>query len=154
MPARLSKWDYRFLDLAKHIGTWSKDPSTQVGAVIADTRHRIISMGFNGFPQGVDDTQERLQDRETKLMLTQHAEVNALAFASRQVDGCTAYVWPFPPCTQCAGALIQAGITRIVAPEVDEKAHRWGDHFALAREMYQEAGVVVDWCSGKSRQDV
>ena len=55
----LTKWDNRFLELAKLIGSWSKDPSTQVGAVIVDNNNRILSIGFKGFPKGVEDSEKR-----------------------------------------------------------------------------------------------
>ena len=62
----LRDWDTRFLDLAEHISKWSKDPSTKVGAVIVDSYRRIVSTGYNGFPQGVMDSYDRLTDRDTK----------------------------------------------------------------------------------------
>jgi dCMP deaminase len=142
---RLSKWDLRFLGLAKHIGSWSKDPSTKVGCVIADSRNRLVGTGFNGFPHGVKDLPERLEDRDLKYKLVQHAERNAVAFSTNDISGCTAYVWPQPPCAQCAGALIQAGIKRIVAPDIPRDHERWGRDHELAFEMYAEAGVVVDF---------
>lgn len=132
------------LGLAEHIAGWSKDPSTGVGCVITDARHRILSVGFNGFPTGVKDTDERMNNRETKLMLTQHAERNAIAFAAHDLTGATAYVWPMPPCSQCGGALIQAGISRIVATEPSPAFARWGKDIELSMEMYREAGICVD----------
>ena len=76
------KWDTRFLGLAAHISAWSKDPSSQVGAVISDG-NRIVSLGYNGFAAGVEDRRERLDDRDCKLNLTIHAEENAMIFAKR-----------------------------------------------------------------------
>ena len=90
-PSAVAKWDTRFLSLAAHISGWSKDPSSQVGAVITDG-NRIVSLGYNGFAAGVHDTTERLVDRATKLNLTIHAEENAMNFAKRDLPGCTAYV--------------------------------------------------------------
>ena len=143
---RLDKWDHRMLGLAEHIAGWSKDPSTRVGCVLADSRHRVVSTGYNGLPQGVRDTLERLEDRALKLMLTLHAEENALLFATQKLDGCTCYVWPMPPCARCAGKLIQAGIARVVAPApTPEQTSRWSRDFDLAHQMYAEAGVVVDY---------
>ena len=60
------KWDKRFLELAEHVSTWSKDPSTQVGCVIANDDRRVVALGINGFPKGIEDSEERLNDRETK----------------------------------------------------------------------------------------
>jgi dCMP deaminase len=141
----MADWDKRFLDLARHIAGWSKDPSTQCGAVITAGK-RIVSLGFNGFPQGVRDTNERLEDRETKYRLVLHAEQNALSFANRELHGCTIYVYPMPPCSRCAAQIIQAGIKRIVTkrPGAD-KLERWHADFDLANEMYRETGVDLKY---------
>ena len=63
------KWDARFLDLAKHISDWSKDPSTKVGCVVVGEDREVRSTGFNGFPRGIEDTAARLNDRSQKLSL-------------------------------------------------------------------------------------
>ena len=137
-----TKWDKRFLDLAKLCGSWSKDPSTQVGAVIVDGNNRIVSIGFNGFPQGVEDSEERLVDRETKYDIIVHAEANALMFANKSVEGCTLYTWPFPPCSRCAGLIIQSGVTRVVS--VVHTGERWKKNFDLARQLFHEAGIILE----------
>lgn len=144
MQTNWSKWDRRFLGLARHHATFSKDPSTKVGCVIADHRNRIIGTGFNGFSAGIKDTPGRLNDRETKLKLTIHAERNALAFATRDVEGCTAYVWPIPPCSPCASALAQEYIGRVVAPDLTQEHIRWKADRDLSFEVYKEAGIIVD----------
>ncbi|WP_063370455.1 deoxycytidylate deaminase [Sedimenticola thiotaurini] len=134
------KWDTRFLGLAAHVSAWSKDPSSQVGAVITDG-NRIVSVGYNGFAAGVEDRTERLTDRNCKLNLTIHAEENAMIFAKRDLTGCTVYV-THPPCPRCASKLIQEEVGRIVciAPSEDFLS-RWADDLKLSQEMYQEAGV-------------
>lgn len=136
----LTKWDKRFLALAAHIAAWSLDPSTQAGAVIVDGK-RIVSVGYNGLPQGVTDTDERLQNRELKYRLVVHAEFNAILFANRSLRGCTLYTHPFMSCARCAGIVIQSGISRVVAPWSDNP--RWVEEFALSKEMFAEAGVEV-----------
>ncbi|MFI0456148.1 MAG: deoxycytidylate deaminase [Candidatus Thiodiazotropha endolucinida] len=138
----MTKWDTRFLGLAAYISAWSKDPSSQVGAVITDG-NRIISLGYNGFAAGVEDKQERLGDRDCKLNLTIHAEENAMIFAKRDLTGCTVYV-THPPCPRCASKLIQEEVGRIVyiAPSGDFLS-RWADDLNLSSEMYREAGVEV-----------
>ncbi|MEW7974528.1 MAG: dCMP deaminase family protein [Candidatus Thiodiazotropha endolucinida] len=138
----MTKWDTRFLGLAAYISAWSKDPSSQVGAVITDG-NRIISLGYNGFAAGVEDKQERLGDRDCKLNLTIHAEENAMIFAKRDLTGCTVYV-THPPCPRCASKLIQEEVGRIVyiAPSGDFLS-RWADDLKLSSEMYREAGVEV-----------
>lgn len=143
MPsAAQRKWDTRFLGLAAHISAWSKDPSSQVGAVITDGR-RIVSLGYNGFAAGVADTAERLTDRAQKLNLTIHAEENALIFAKRDLRGCTVYV-THPPCPRCAAKLIQDEVGRVVfiAPSEDFLS-RWADDLVLSQAMYREAGILV-----------
>lgn len=134
------RWDMRFLGLAAHISGWSKDPSSQVGAVITDG-NRIVSLGYNGFAAGVADSTGRLQDRQTKLELTIHAEENAMIFAKRDLRGCTVYV-THPPCPRCASKLIQEEISRVVAiaPSKDFLS-RWGDNMTLSQQMYSEASV-------------
>jgi dCMP deaminase len=142
----LDKWDIRFLVLAEHISGWSKDPSTQVGTVITHARSkRVISMGFNGFPAGVEDTAERLGDRATKYEMVVHAEQNALMFAGERAEGGTLYVHPLPPCARCAVMIIQAGIKRVVCDQPDFEHERWGEAAKIADTMFREAAVDVDY---------
>lgn len=136
------KWDLRFLELAKLVGSWSKDPSTQVGAVIVDENNRIVSVGYNGFPQGIIDD-ERLQNREIKYKVIVHGEINAILFANKSVHGCTLYTIPFEPCPRCAGLIIQSGIKRVVAP-INTNA-RWEEDFQISRKLFQEAGILINY---------
>jgi dCMP deaminase len=136
------KWDLRFIELAKLVGSWSKDPSTQVGAVIVDDNNRIVSVGYNGFPQGIMDN-ERLQDRDTKYKIVVHGEINAILFANKSVAGCTLYTIPFEPCPRCAGLIIQSGIKRVVAPKNTNA--RWEEDFKISRELFSEAKILVDY---------
>ncbi|MBI2674391.1 MAG: CMP deaminase [Candidatus Yanofskybacteria bacterium] len=141
MSPRTEKWDRRFLALAEFIAQWSKDPSTKTGAVIVDPENRIVSVGYNGFPQGVADLPERLNNRELKYKLTVHCERNALIFAHESVKGCRLYTWPFMSCSPCASMMIQAGIIEAVAPFSDNP--RWAEDFKLATEQFEEAGVKL-----------
>jgi dCMP deaminase len=142
--ASSAKWDRRFLRLAREIASWSKDPSTQVGAIIVDALRIPVALGYNGLPRGIADTQERLTDRSLKYSLIIHAELNALHNAGRSVRGCTLYTWPLMPCSSCAGHLIQAGIARVVAPIARDDLHRrWADSLHVARELLLEAGVEL-----------
>lgn len=135
-------WDDRFLALADHIASWSKDPSTKVGAVIVRPNRTIASVGYNGFPRGVNDDPERLNDRPTKYSMTVHAEANAILSADGRIDGCTLYVTPLHPCSNCASLIIQSGISKVVAGMPTDPAH-WADSFAKAKIMFDEAGVEV-----------
>ena len=139
------KWDRRFIDLALHISGWSKDPSTKVGCVVVGEDREIRSTGFNGFPRGIDDSMERLEDRELKYPLICHAEENAIMHAARigiSLKDCTAYV-TWPPCTRCARSLIQAGVVEVVYPEDIEIPDRWMEDFERSNSMMREAGVIT-----------
>ena len=140
-----SKWDLRFIGLAQHISTWSKDPSTKVGCVVVGEDREIRSTGFNGFPRGINDDEERLTDREKKYPLICHAEENAIMHAARigvSLKDSTAYV-TWPPCSRCARSLIQAGIREIVYPETGKIPERWIEDFTISDSMLNEAGVAV-----------
>lgn len=136
------KWDIRFLQMAKLIGSWSKDPSTKCGAVIVNEKV-MISSGFNGYPSRVLDCEH--DSRELKLSRTIHAEVNAILYAKRDLINCTLYVTPIPPCDRCATIIAQAGIKRVVIgiePELD--IARWQQFIDLAQDMFVEANIQVD----------
>jgi dCMP deaminase len=136
------KWIGRFLNMAALISTWSKDPSTQVGAIITDNQRRIVSMGYNGLPKEVIDHKERYEDREKKYKIIVHAEMNAMIFAQRSLKGCILYTWPFPPCAVCTGAIIQHGIDCVIAPEPNkELKKRWKEDLELSEQMLHEAHV-------------
>ena len=140
MTGKQKKWDLRFLEMAKLVAGWSKDPSTQTGAVISYPSNQIVSVGFNGFPSRIKDD-ERLNIREVKYQMMVHCEVNALLFAKGDIDGCTLYTWPFMSCSRCASVMIQAGISRHVAPVNDNE--RWKESFALSVKLFDEAGVQI-----------
>lgn len=136
-------WDKRFLDMAKLVAFWSKDPSTKCGSVITIDK-RVVSHGYNGFPKGVDDDPEIYANRDRKYKRVIHAEQNAILHARERLDNATCYVWPIPPCSTCAALLIQVGIKRIVAPEPSEEIlSRWGEGFVEAACMYADAGVEL-----------
>lgn len=141
----MNKWDDRFLALAEHVSHWSKDPSTQCGAVIVDKNNRIISLGYNGFPRGVEDQTSLLENREEKYPRTIHAEVNAILFANADLQGSTLYCYPLPPCAPCAAVIIQVGIQKVVSCQLlegDEK--RWEESIFRAMRMFHEAGVILN----------
>src|SRR4051812_10000824 len=116
---QVAKWQRRYLNIAKEVASWSKDPGTQVGAVAIGDKGQILSQGYNGFPRGVKDTQERLNTREMKLKFTIHAELNLVfnaSFSGVSLQGSTVYVYGLPSCSDCAKAMIQAGIRQLVIP--------------------------------------
>jgi dCMP deaminase len=148
------RWDRHFLGLALYHSKLSKDPSTQVGSVIVGPDREILSAGFNGFPRGIADTQERLNNRDVKLKLVVHAEMNALLAAARtgmRLKGCSLYlaatdesgmVWGGPPCTRCTVEIIQVGIGEIVSFPMKTAPSRWHEDLALARKLIDEAGIM------------
>lgn len=128
--------------MAKLVSTWSKDPSTKVGAVIVDSDNTVISVGFNGLPRRIQDTDQRLNNRDIKLKMIIHAEINAIITAKRPLNGATIYTYPFMSCSQCAVLIIQSGICRHISYKTDNE--RWKDSFDLALEMFDEARVIVN----------
>jgi len=128
--------------MARLAGSWSKDPSTGTGCVIANG-NKIVSVGFNGYPHGVNDTTS--DSRDVKLDKTIHAEINAILHAGHSLAGCTLYVTPIQPCSLCAAVIIQAGIRRVVTalkPGLD--ITRWESLSRQGELMFIEAGVRVD----------
>ena len=139
-------WDFWLLGLAKYISTASKDPSTKVGAIIVDEDRRVVSLGYNGLPRGVEDSQDRLTNRDLKYKLIVHAERNALLFARGSIKGCSIYTYPMLPCAVCASMVIQSGIKKVVAPVSDNP--RWQEDIALYMQLFGEAGVQVEFIEG------
>lgn len=142
------KWDLRFLEMARLVASWSKDPSTKCGAVIVRPDRSICSVGFNGFPRKVPDLEEHLNDREEKYGRVVHAEVNAILSACEPVRGYTMYTYPAglgPSCDRCTTCIIQAGIIRVVHfhKEDDDFSSRWSKPALRGLDMYRQASVEV-----------
>ena len=110
----LTKWDSRFLEVARLAAGWSKDPNAGVGAVVVDAQGQIAGVGYNGFPKRVEDSAERYNDQDVKLEMVVHAEENAIIGAGVRNRDATIYVAGKPICARCAGAIIQAGINYLV----------------------------------------
>lgn len=148
MAERFSaKWDFRFLDMAKLVSTWSRDPSTKCGAVIVRPDKTVASVGFNGFPKGCDDDPAIYADREQKYSRVVHAEQNALLHAGESVKGYTMYTYPpgfGPSCDRCSAHIIQAGISRVIYfKDESDFASRWRQPAEAGLKMYGEASVSV-----------
>jgi dCMP deaminase len=143
-----NKWHNRYLDLAKSISSWSKDPNTKVGAVIIGDKGQILSQGYNGFPRGILDTEERLNEREIKLSFIVHAEMNAIYNATYSgicLDNSTLYVYGLPICSECAKGIIQVGISKIVIPsEFVELRKEWTESWYRSNKMFNEANIKVE----------
>lgn len=142
---KIDKYDTCFLEVAECISRLSKDPSAKIGAVITGKNRQIISQGFNGFPRGVDDSKERYVNKETKYSLVVHAEANAIYNAlanGSNLEGCTIYVYGLPICNECAKAIIQVGIKRVV--QLDTKhSNNWKKSNDISRMMFKECNVEV-----------
>lgn len=137
------RWHRRYLGVAKVVSHWSKDPSTQVGAVAVGSKGQLLSQGYNGFPRGIEDDVNRLNDRETKYQYIVHAEMNCIYNATYNgvsLDGSTMYIYGLPICSECAKGIIQVGVKKVVMPNrlVPEK---WRQSFELTKSMFVEAGV-------------
>ena len=147
-PEHSNKWDQRFIDLAKQISTWSKDPSTKIGAVAVGSKGQILSQGYNGFPRGIADTEERYNDRPTKYKYVVHAEMNVIYNATYNgvsLDGATLYVYGLPVCSECAKGIIQVGIKRVVIYTDSDVPEIWNEMYNLSWSMFIESGVECNW---------
>ena len=139
-------WDEYFMGIAILSAQRSKDNSTQVGACIVDADRKIVSVGYNGMPTGCSDDDmpwERAGENplETKYPFVCHAELNAILNSNiRGVSGATIYVTLFP-CNECAKAIIQCGIKRIVY--LDNK-YADTDGVKASAMMFEKCGVKVE----------
>ncbi len=138
----MTNWDKRYMDLACCVASWSKDPSSKIGAVAVNEKGQILTTGYNGFPRGIADD-ERLNDRPTKYKYIVHAEMNAIYNATYNgvsLDGSTMYVAGLPCCSECAKGIIQVGVKRVVM-NGDIHNERWSESVELTLSMFNEAGV-------------
>lgn len=139
-----NKWHRRFLELANLVASWSKDPSSKVGAVIVDENRRIVSTGYNGFARGVKDSKCRYDNRDLKYKMVLHAEENAILFSKQRLDGCSIYVTTMPPCSHCASLIIQSGIRNVFVPN-SPIPDRWKPSVELTRKMFSEAKIKLNF---------
>ena len=142
-------WGDRYINLAKEISTWSKDPSTKVGAVVIGNNGEVLSQGYNGFPRSIKDTPQRLKDREKKYNLVVHAEMNAIYNASLNgvsLKGSTLYVYGLPICNECAKGVIQVGIDKVIATRPADYNKEWDESIKDAKALFKEAEVeyIID----------
>jgi dCMP deaminase len=142
-------WNEYFMKIAHDVALKSKDPSTKVGCVIVGPGHEIRTTGFNGFPRGIDEVDEKRWERPVKYKYVEHAERNAIYNAARmgtELLDCTAYM-TIPPCPDCARGLIQAGIETVVLTTVHPLKDRedWKAQLVFALSLLHEAAVMVVW---------
>jgi dCMP deaminase len=147
MTRKAMKWELRMLDEAQKWASYSKDPSTKVGAVIYNfKRYTIITTGYNGFPRGVRDDEDLYADRKRKYARVVHAEINAIidaAYQGKSTHG-AAMAITHPPCCDCAGFLIQAGITEVIYEETLANKELMERHNGSeAMQMFKEANFKI-----------
>jgi dCMP deaminase len=141
---QVSRRTLNYLELAKNIANWSKDPSTQVGAVAVGKHGQILAQGYYGFPRGIIDSEERLNIRELKYRYTVHGEMNCIynaALNGTSLDGSDMYVYGLPVCSECAKGIIQIGVKRVFACYPETVSQKWAESGALTSEMFNETGV-------------
>lgn len=138
-------WDEYFMNLAKLSAMRSKDPNTQVGACIVSSNNHILSIGYNGTPNGFSDDifpwSREGNPLETKYLYVCHAELNAILNypgERNSLNGAKIYVSLFP-CNECAKAIIQSGIKEIIY-ESDKYANT--DGTIASKKMFDECGVT------------
>lgn len=139
-------WDEYFMKMAEFVKIKSKDRSTQVGAVVVGNGHAVLSMGYNGFPRGVNDDIDLRHERPTKYLFTEHAERNAIYSAARNgvsLLGSTIYITGGGfACADCARAIIQAGIKEAIGMEGKFCGKgSWEESCRVGEEMMLEAGM-------------
>jgi dCMP deaminase len=136
--------DVRYLKLAEHIASWSKDPSTKTACVIIRPDGTIASVGYNGFPRKIKDDIALWNNREEKYKRVIHCEMNAILSARERLDGYTLYNFPGQSCDRCSVHIIQAGIVRVVSPLLkNDYTERWKESTKLADQLFKEAGVEI-----------
>jgi dCMP deaminase len=141
----MNKWSRRYLDVAKEVATWSKDPSKKIGAIAVGDKGQILSQGYNGFPRGVKDTDNRYDVREEKYKYVVHGEMNCIYNACNSgvsLNGATLYVTGLPVCSECAKGIIQVGISKVVMEYPKDIPDNWKESMILTQQMFLEAGVV------------
>lgn len=140
-------WDFYFMAIAQVVATRSRDPSSQIGAVLVNPAKRIVATGYNGFPSGIADHEHRWLTREEKLKYVVHAERNAFlsaAFSGNCTEGSTLFIHPFPTCSECAKDAIQVGVIRVVSPPLPpDAAPRWKEDMDFARELLLERRITI-----------
>lgn len=142
----INKWTKRYLDMARQASTWSKDPSTKIGAIAIGSKGQILSTGYNGFARGIRDTEQRYNNKEEKYKYVIHGEMNAIYNACLNgvsLEGSTLYVYGLPVCSECANGIIQVGIKKVVIQCPIDINDKWKDSFKLTKKKFSEAEIPV-----------
>lgn len=153
----MMKWNVRFMQMAREISSWSKDPSRKIGAIAVGDNRRVLSTGYNGFPRNIEDSKERLTDRETKYKYVVHAEQNCIYNACLNgisLAGATLYVYGLPVCSECAKGIIQVGIKKVFIEDRIYEEQKWIESFEHTKELFDEAKIVLDYVNLPKPMDV
>jgi len=145
----MADWDKRFIDVTRLVASWSKDRNRKVGAVIVNSKNSIVATGYNGFVSGIKDDIDARHERPAKYLFTEHAERNCIYSCSNhgiKTSGCTMILEWFP-CADCARAIIQSGIIKVICNAPDFNDDRWGESFKASDEMFKEAGIEIKYLS-------
>ena len=157
-----TNWKEIFMTMACVMSMRSPDKSTKVGAVVVNESNVVLAMGYNGWCRGIEpwSDDDPRHERPLKYLHTEHAERNAIYNSARQgtsLENCTMYV-TLMPCMDCARAIVQVGITKVIVHQDGTDAyneaygfdeHRWTVDHAEAIQLFQDAGVELEWWSGK-----
>ena len=140
-------WDEYFINIAEQVKLKSKDNNTQIGVVIIGKDNEIVSTGYNSFPRGINDSILSRQDRPEKYFWFEHAERNAIYNAARigvSTLGTTMYMTCGISCADCARAIINSGISKIVLREGRGAANpKWQESAERSQQMFKEAGIEI-----------
>lgn len=139
-----NSWDDRFFSLTKIVASFSKDPSTKVGAIVVDKNKIPLVQGWNGFPRNIADTEERLNNRDLKYRYVVHAEMNCIYNAANiglSLKDSTLYVYGLPTCSTCCLGVVQAGIKNVKMLCKHPIPDKWLTEFEFTENVFREAGV-------------
>ena len=140
-------WDEYFINIAEQVKLKSKDNKTKIGVVIVGRDNEIVSTGYNSFPRGINDDVEERQERPEKYFWFEHAERNAIYNAARigvSTLGTTMYMTCGISCADCARAIINSGISKIVLREGKGATNeKWQESAERSMIMFKEAGVII-----------
>ena len=143
------KWDEYFINIAEQVKLKSKDRKTQIGVVVVGKDNEIVSTGYNSFPRGINDNLNERQERPEKYFWFEHAERNAIYNAARigvSTLGTTMYMTCGMSCSDCARAIINSGVSKIVLRKgKGAKGNKWNESAERSMKMFEEAGVIVEY---------
>ena len=140
-------WKYRYFRLAKEISTWSKDPSTQVGAVCIGNKGQLLSQGYNGFPRSFDDNKDLYENRQVKYKYIVHAEMNCIYHATLNgvcLEDSSLFVYGLDICSECAKAIVQVGIKQVFTCSKPIVSDYWRESFVITEDIFKKGDIYYE----------